>query len=45
MGLGLVHVFLVFALLFWGHLVEAGALAAGDETEHDGDENDDECAD
>jgi len=30
MGLGLVHVFLVFALLAWGHLVEAGALAAGE---------------
>ena len=30
MGLGLVHVFLVFALLIWGHLDEAGALAAGE---------------
>ena len=29
MGLGFVHVFLVFALLVWGHLVEAGAIAAG----------------
>jgi len=30
MGLGLVHVFLVFALLIWGHLDEAGAIAAGE---------------
>ncbi len=30
MDLGLVHVFLVFALLFWGHFVEAGTLAAGE---------------
>ena len=30
MGLGLVHVFLVFALLVWGHLVETGAFAAGE---------------
>ena len=30
MGLGLVHAFLVFVLLVWGHLVEAGAIAAGE---------------
>jgi len=47
MGLGPVHVFLIFALLVWGQLGEAGALAAGDEAKHDfgGDENGDDGAD
>lgn len=46
-GLRLVHVFLIFALRVWGHLVEAGALTASNKTKYDfdGDENGDECAD
>ena len=46
MDLSLMHVFLVFALRVWGHLVEAGVLAEGNETEHDfdGDENGDDSA-
>jgi len=45
MSLRLMHVFLVFALRVWGQAVEVGALAAGDESKHkfDGDENGD-CA-
>ena len=47
MDLSLMHVFLVFALRVWEHLVEAGELATGDETEHDfdGDENGEKCDD
>ena len=44
-GLGFVDVFLILALGGGREIVEADTLAAGDETEHDGDENDDECAD